>query len=342
MPTYRSILAGGLRAARRPYSEAVADSLEHGSAAASASWDKVEAILSRTLLLMQLEGAATVLGIARRNGMSEEPEVFAKSGRISDILAGDDNGSPFTSEPFIAAVEAMESRIPRLASRIGVLQHAAQRAAKRLRDVEQTDAIPRLAKQSRAIREAMRRAFWVSDTDKATTINLRSLIADVIRGDADVDAITLPEFIDRANLAGAANLTDARLEVVYRNNLATAYTDGRAKALQVESVKKAIPLVRIDEINDRRTRGAPGTGNPGFHWQMDGYTNTIDEIDRQGLRPPNGHQCRASLVPVPRGEATRLGLVDEGGQPLADAIRSYNGQRQDIIDRGDYPDRGFQ
>lgn len=104
------------------------------------------------------------------------------------------------------------------------------------------------------------------------------------------------------------------------------------------------PLWSIAEIMDARTRGNP-TGiyrHDGFHWQVNGYTNTMDEIVRQDCVPPCGHNCRASLVPLRWSQAESLGLVNADGTVDYGAVRAYNGDRQSYIDRGLYPDPEYR
>jgi hypothetical protein len=103
------------------------------------------------------------------------------------------------------------------------------------------------------------------------------------------------------------------------------------------------PLWQIREVMDSRTRGNP-TGiyrDDGFHWQVDGYIATMEDIVRQDCVPPCGHNCRAQLVPVPWSRAERLGLVS-GGTVDWSALRDYNAARQTYIDKGLYPDPGFR
>lgn len=107
---------------------------------------------------------------------------------------------------------------------------------------------------------------------------------------------------------------------------------------------RRFPLWEIREIMDRRTRGNPSGDFPddGYHWQVGGYINTMEEIVRQNCVPPCGRNCRASLFPVSRERAETLGLVDSAGQVDFAAVRSYNGDRQGYIDRGQYPDPRFR
>ena len=102
------------------------------------------------------------------------------------------------------------------------------------------------------------------------------------------------------------------------------------------------PLWMIEETMDEVTRGNPGGRypEPHRHWQFTGYVNTMAEIRRQQIVPPNGFNCRASMRHVSMTEATNLGLVT-GGRIDPAKIRLRNGERQDLIDTGKYPDLGW-
>lgn len=329
MATALQISRGAERAARDAYAEAIADQMTGNPSAAS--WQRVEKVLARAYLLSIAEGMAEVLERAVRMGADPEPPVIMDSRGLGDLLGDDDD--TFAAAPFVAAINAIERRVPRLRDRIQSMMQTARRLANLTVQSERLEAVQSLTKRSAALRETMRGSFWVTDADGATTRSLRDLVADVIRGASDGSGWNLPEFIDQAQLKGAAGLTRARLETVMRNNVSSAYTDGRVRTLKQPSVRRVIPLVQIDEIQDRRSRET--------HADMDGYINTMEEIDRQGLRPPNGHNCRATLRPVSIARARRLGLVDEEGVPIPAAIDRHNGDRQRLIDRGEYPDEGF-
>ena len=108
--------------------------------------------------------------------------------------------------------------------------------------------------------------------------------------------------------------------------------------------RSEFPLWEIREVMDYVTRGNP-TGryrDDGFHWQVNGYISTMQEIVRQGCVPPCGVNCRASLAPVSWSRAERLGLVNQAGIVDFPAIRSYNESRQTYIDMGLYPDAGYR
>lgn len=323
------------------YREAIA--LQIQGRDASAAWERFRVVVARSIMLTMLTGYTAAVGLAQRLGAPKPEPEKQDNARADLVRILSDEGDAFKAEPFVAAIEAATSKIPVGSLEMQSLLKASEALSQTIRLSEEATALTSLVKRSTAVREAVRGSFWVTDATEATTVTLRDLVADTIRGASDGTGYTLPEFIDKAQVSGAANLSRARLEVVLRNNTARAYSDGHVAAAKDPAVRRVVPLQQIDEIRDRRTRGNPGGLYPdgGPHFQMDGYINTIDEIERQGLQPPNGHQCRARLRPVSIPRARRLGLVDDQGQPLPDAIKTYNGARQGIIDRGEYPDEGF-
>ena len=131
-------------------------------------------------------------------------------------------------------------------------------------------------------------------------------------------------------------------ELMVRQASYAAYNDGVAAVGLSELARAKFPVWRIDETMDEVTRGNPDGEypEPHRHWQFSGYINTMEEIVAQRIVPPNGWNCRASLVPIAWSDAAVAGFV-KGGAVDDAAIRKANGPRQALIDEGLYPDRGF-
>lgn len=336
-------------ASRPDYRRLIAALVEGDREEAARAARRFFVLTARSLLLADLAGRADVYDAV------PGPRTFRKeTGYISGLglsVSADPDTSRILVGPYLAAVERFESRIPRLRVDIDRLSRASMRTAAAIVSRETSAAIPILVKRSVALREAIERSFWVSDVEANVVHDLKGIMADVIRGTppAKEGEKSLPDFIDRARAAGASNLTDARLETIYRTNLLAANGEARAETLGDPDVRRVQPLSMILEIRDKRTRGAvggvyrgKGRANPGYHYQMHGYINTIDEIRRLDLVPPNGYNCRGQLRGVPTTEARRLGLLDAEGKINTAAVRKYNGERQAIVDRGLYPDPGFR
>jgi len=238
----------------------------------------------------------------------------------------------FRVEPFEEAIRLFDERIPMLATNVPKLAQIAKAQAAEIAMAEKLGVVAKLDGQTNAISQALGTAFWVSDVDQPTTIALKDLISQAVRGVLPDERLSLPEFIDRAWLVGAQGLTASRLETVYRTNMQSAYNEGHMSTLRAPEVKKVAPLVMIVEMQDPRSRD--------HHAAMNGYIHTVEEFDRRQLSPPNGYNCRGTVRTVSWTEAERLGLVDND-QIDFDALKRYNGNRQGYIDRGEYPDPGF-
>jgi uncharacterized protein with gpF-like domain len=103
--------------------------------------------------------------------------------------------------------------------------------------------------------------------------------------------------------------------------------------LRDERVQAFVPLVEYSATKDSRTRPT--------HRAMDGYVNTMEMFDRQGLGPPGGFSCRCQMIPVSMSDAMENGWIDPRGNVDHAAIRRHNGSRQALIDSRQFPDPGF-
>ena len=239
----------------------------------------------------------------------------------------------FAPEPFQEAIDLFEDRVPMLAHNVPHIAAIAKQQAADIAMAERMGVVAKLDAQSNAISKSLGQAFWVSDVDMPTTIALKDLIGQAMRGVMPDERMTLPEFISRAWLEGAQNLTAARLETIYRTNLQSAFTEGHMASMRSPEVKSVAPLAMIVEIQDPRSRD--------HHAAMDGYINTVEYFDRFQIAPPNGFNCRGTVRVVSWTEAENLGLVGDDGEIDWKALERYNGNRQGYIDRGEYPDPGF-
>jgi len=308
------------------YIEAVAATIEGSPTEA---WRDFEIVTARAILLSYLVGIAQTFEEAEVAADQFEPDKVAYAKVDWPLEVGFDE---FRVEPFEEAIRLFDERIPMLASNVPKLAQIAKAQAVEIAMAEKLGVVAKLDAQTNAISQALGTAFWVSDVDQATTISLKDLISQAVRGVLPDERLSLPDFIDRAWLAGAQNLTASRLETVYRTNMQSAYNEGHMSTMRAPEVKKVAPLVMIVEIDDDRSRD--------HHAAMDGYINFVEYIDQLQLRPPNGYNCRGTVRAVSWTEAKRLGLVDND-QVDSEALKRYNGDRQGYIDRGEYPDPGF-
>ncbi len=186
---------------------------------------------------------------------------------------------------------------------------------------------------------AKRWAFWITEIDNTRVLQqVKKTIAGAMTG----KGVPTIHVIRRALKAEGEKLTDARLETVVRTNVATGFMDGQRDAIK-ENIS-LIPLLRLDEIHDNRTRGNPNGLYPSPahpHYQMDGFIESANNPVWRTIWPPNGYNCRASITPIPWHEAEEMGLVT-GKRINQQALAKHNGRRWYYITSGLYPDKGFR
>lgn len=101
--------------------------------------------------------------------------------------------------------------------------------------------------------------------------------------------------------AGEAALTPWRLELIYRNNVQSAYMSGRYKQM-IENAHRR-PFWLYDAVDDRRTRPT--------HAVHDGVVRRFDHPFWDVWMPPNGHLCRCSVRALSERQLRRRGLEEE-------------------------------
>ena len=280
-----------------------------------------------TKILYAKEGSKPKIN--KKHSFAKKPDAFDELFEQFDIKPD------FEVAPNLQALADLEGRVPMVRVQVPEVEGMAWRLAEEVVAAERANIIPIMEKSSKAMQSGLRRAFWVSDVDAETVINLQELLADAIRGVMPDKTLSLPEFIDHAKLEGALNLTDARLETIFRTNVMTAANEGVMSVLRDDDAKDLYPLVMISEIDDDRSRP--------HHALMDGYMTTPGEMDRLQLRPPNGYNCRGNLIKVTWDEANDMGLLDDAGNVDMVSLRKKNEPEQEaLIVAGIYPDKGFK
>jgi hypothetical protein len=260
---------------------------------------------------------------------------YAKKDAFDELFEIFDIEPDFEVGVNVEALDNLANRVPMVRSAVDNMESTAMSLAEEVVAAERAGILPYLESTSKGMQSALKNAFWVSDVDHETVVNIQRLLADAIRGVMPDKPLSLPDFISEAKLEGAANLTDARLETIYRTNINTAANEGVMAIMRDPVAQDLYPLVMITEIVDDRSRE--------HHAAMDGYVTTPGEIDRLNLRPPNGYNCRGSLIKMTWDEASDLGLLDDAGKPDMIALRRYNSPEQEgLIASGTYPDEGFK
>jgi len=339
----------GIAEAGRWYRAALAAQVREEPEDAEEAWERYAEVLGQVLTLSALAGQAVAYASAKAQGADWEAEEWPEDRPEAFAVAR----TGFAVGPFWEAIRRFRGRIPRSWTTVRRIRREMERLAQRIAKAEGQSAIRDMRARLEALRDVMEGTFRVRGATARQASRIQSLIADAIESKTIPKALktgSLSAFIRRAQVEGIVGMTSARLETVYRTNVASAYNEATVDAMSGPDVARWAPLLRLVEIHDRRTRGAPGgvykskraSRNPGSHWQMDGYIATAEDFRRQGLIPPNGFNCRGSVTPVTYDEAVSMRLVKRDGSLDRAALARYNARRQQIIDRGEYPDPGFK
>ncbi len=303
-----------------PYIEGIASVIE--GKPNSKAWHDFEVITTNAIFFALLAGIAEVLDTV------DLEEVIGKVAYAKDEWDLETVDYFFEAAPFEEAINLFDERIPRLRQNLEPVLEIAKNKAKSITLNERQSVFDN---STDAVSEMLDKQFWVTGADDKQTIDLKELIANAMRGVSEDTPATLPAFLKEA-MKTAPQLPAHRLSTVYRTNLSQAFNEGHMSSMRSPDVKQVAPLARLVEINDSRSRE--------HHAAMNGYINTIEQFDALQLTPPNGYNCRGTVVVVSWPEAERLGIATDGIIDFK-ALESYNGERQGYIDRGEYPDPGF-
>ena len=101
--------------------------------------------------------------------------------------------------------------------------------------------------------------------------------------------------------------TPKRLETIYRTNMQGAYSAQRYQQMRDNADNR--PYWQYDAVNDNKTRPS--------HLAMDGVVYKYDDPFWDTFYPPNGFNCRCSVIAFSARDVKRLGLiVKDGSQHL--------------------------
>lgn len=118
------------------------------------------------------------------------------------------------------------------------------------------------------------------------------------------DGSTFQDFKKQVEAEGI-ELSEHHLANVYRTNMQNAYAHGRWQ--QQQSNKESRSYLKYTAINDSRTRPA--------HLALDAVIRHIDDPFWQTHYPPNGYQCRCSVLAITEKQALRSGITADDQLP---------------------------
>jgi SPP1 gp7 family putative phage head morphogenesis protein len=145
-------------------------------------------------------------------------------------------------------------------------------------------------------------------------------------GQALEEGWTQQEFIDRLNesfdSAGVTRLNPYHAELVFQQNMTTAYSNGRYQQMHDSEVLRALPFWRYRTMEDERVRRN--------HRVLDGFVARADDAVWSYIYPPNGFSCRCMVEPL---------LRSEGEAALGTNLNMPGSKR---LPAGGGPDEGFE
>ena len=107
-----------------------------------------------------------------------------------------------------------------------------------------------------------------------------------------------------------------RLETIYRTNMQSAFNAGKYQGY-MENIDSR-PYWMYDAVNDSRTRPA--------HSAMDGLVYRYDDPFWATFYPPNGYNCRCSVIALSEDDVARQGRIvgKSGANNLVEVQKIYN------------------
>lgn len=136
-------------------------------------------------------------------------------------------------------------------------------------------------------------AFAVSNLESLRTIQMvqRSLQNAIDEG------TSFENWRSNLDQSVLKNLTDARLETVYRTNVNTVYN----QSARYNSFTSGVtPYLMYTAVGDERTRPE--------HMKLDGVTKRADSAFWETHLPPISFNCRCGVIPLSKEDADEVGI----------------------------------
>lgn len=126
-------------------------------------------------------------------------------------------------------------------------------------------------------------------------------------GDAIADGKTLADFkselipvLQKAGWVPEQGTLASRLETIFRTNIQSAYSAGHWQS--IEKNKASMPYLMYDAVDDDRTRIS--------HEKHDGVLLKVGHAFWNVFYPPNGYNCRCSVIQLDKEDMADLGLAE--------------------------------
>lgn len=154
-----------------------------------------------------------------------------------------------------------------------------------------------------ALADYRTRAFWMARVEEVRILaTVRDKLADVLKGD-----LTDQSFVDAIREGVSGDFTTARLHTVLRTNLQSAYQAGNYVQLHHPDVVDLFPYYQYVAIDDGRARPA--------HLAMNGLIFAAGHRIWLLWWPPNGYNCRCTIIALTLEDAKALGITRSARWP---------------------------
>lgn len=180
---------------------------------------------------------------------------------------------------------------------------------------------PILIKHREEVKEAyLAKHFFLS---QATNLRVVELTRNALKRTVE-EGGSRRDFIQTMFDSGAKEFSEGYMTTVFRTNLNTAQTAGRMRMLSDPDLEGFIVAL---EYSARIGHPSPPRPN---HAKMDGFIADIRHPVWRIWLPPNGFNCRCTVLEVSRPEAENMGRIDNQGRFKSDSLRGVK------------PDKGFE
>jgi hypothetical protein len=157
------------------------------------------------------------------------------------------------------------------------------------------------------------RKFWMerSTSKRITTLVQQELTRALKSG------MSAASFLEALDTTRAAEMGDAYLRTVFRTNVLTAQTAGRIKMLADPDLEGFIVGL---EYSARMGNPTPPREN---HAGMDGWRGALGHEVWKVWLPPNGFNCRCTVMEITRPDAEAMNKLDARGKFKSDRRRKW-------------------
>lgn len=283
-----------------------ADNDKLSGSAAALGVDDLTVLFTQSAKILAKQGGRTAVQRATR-AADEFAEVGVRAMAYGDLLARyrllrsvksrkEGLGSSFARSGLYAALNAQFPDFLNMPFEEAIAEFAARE--------------PALLRRAQRVEDAyMARRFTFS---KATSKKVVSLVQQKLV-EALRDGLTQQQFVDWMLEEGGKNLSKVYVETVFRTNISTAQHAGRMDMLADPDLRGYIlGLEYVAQI------GLPNVREN--HAAMHGVTAAIEHSVWRVWIPPNGYNCRCTVLEVTRDEAEQTGRLNKRGQFRSDRI----------------------